>query len=379
MADTIKCPQCSANLIFNPETQKLECAFCGGAFDPAKLESVPDELKEGKTKAAPDQAKAFEGDKESVFEDEADNANFTIGENEASAEDDIEKTEFVCNACGARVVTDSHTSATFCAFCGSPAIVGQRLAENFRPKYMIPFSVGRDRAENLFIEWAKGGRWTPMNFVSQKNIAKLTGLYVPFWLFDYIIDVDVKGKGTDSSVSGNVKTISDYEFNVKGTMVLDNIPLDGETRIDDDLMEAIEPFNMEKMISYDYKYLPGFFADRFDLDADALKSRAFRRGRQYIDQFVKTKIRKYDSYSITHNDTTFKEVRADYALLPVWFMSYKYLGKYYYFAINGQTGEVAGKLPISPLKRLVFFFVLLAVLALVVRGVMALIMGGTFG
>ncbi|MCR4669568.1 MAG: hypothetical protein K5643_00095 [Saccharofermentans sp.] len=379
MADTIKCPQCSANLIFNPDTQKLECAFCGGAFNPAELESMPDELKEGKTKAADDSAKAFEGDKDSVFEAEADNAEFTIGEKEAESEDNSDKTEFVCNACGARVVTDSHTSATFCAFCGSPALVGRRLAENFRPKYLIPFSIGREKAENLFIKWAKGGRWTPMNFVSNKNIEKLTGLYVPFWLFDYIIDLNVKGTGTDSSISGNIKTISDYEFKLTGKMVLDNIPLDGETRIDDALMEAIEPFHMDKMIPYDYKYLPGFFADRYDLDAEALKDRAAKRGREYIEQYIQTKVKKYDTFRTTENKSVFNEIRADYALLPVWFMSYKYLGKYYYFAVNGQTGEVAGTLPISPLKKAIFFFVLLAVLSLIVRGVMALIMGGMFG
>ncbi|MBO4578927.1 MAG: hypothetical protein J5715_02110 [Clostridiales bacterium] len=379
MADTIKCPQCSANLIFNPDTQKLECAFCGGAFDPSSIESTPDELKEGKTKGAEDQAKAFEGDKDSVFEAEADNAEFTVTEKEAAAEDNSDKTEFVCNACGARVVTDSHTSATFCAFCGSPALVGQRLADNFKPKYLIPFSIGREKAENLFIKWAKGGRWTPMNFVSQKNIEKLTGLYVPFWLFDYKIDLDVTGKGSTSSISGNVKTIKDYEIYCKGKMLFDNVPFDGETRIDDALMEAIEPYDMKKMIPYDYKYLPGFFADRYDLDAQGLKDRAVKRGHEYIDQFIKSKTKKYDSFSIKENKSAFTDIRADYALLPVWFMSYKYLGKYYYFAINGQTGEVAGTLPISPVKKVVFFFILLAILAVIVRAVMALIMGGTFG
>ena len=379
MADTIKCPQCSANLIFNPDTQKLECAFCGGSFDPSTIESTPDELLEGKTRGAQDQAKAFEGEKDSVFEAEAENAEFKVTEKEGELEDNSDKQEFVCNACGARVVTDSHTSATFCAFCGSPALVGQRLSENFRPKYLIPFSVGREKAENLFIKWAKGGRWTPMNFVSKKNIEKLTGLYVPFWLFDYKVQLDVEGKGTTSSIAGNIKTIKDYDVQYKGNMFFDNVPFDGETRIDDALMEAIEPYNMSKMIPYDYKYLPGFFADRYDLDAEALKDRAVKRGREYINQFVNTKTKKYDTFSIKQNKSVFTDIRADYALLPVWFMSYKYLGKYYYFAVNGQTGEVAGTMPISPIKKIVFFMALLAIISVVVRAFLALVMGGMFG
>ena len=379
MADTIKCPQCSANLIFNPDTQKLECAFCGGAFDPSQIESVVEELTTDKKIGATDQAQAFEGDKDSVFEAEADNAEFKVTEQEGAAEDNADKTEFVCNACGARVVTDSHTSATFCAFCGSPALVGQRLAENFRPKYLIPFSVSREKAEEKFIAWAKGGRWTPMNFVSKKNIEKLTGLYVPFWLFDYNITMDVTGKGTTSSISGNIKTIHEYEVTCKGPMKFGGVPFDGETRIDDELMEAIEPFHMDKMIPYDYKYLPGFFADRYDLDPQGLKDRAVKRGREYINQYVNSKVKKYETFSIKQNNSVFTDIRADYALLPVWFMSYKYLGKYYYFAVNGQTGEVAGKLPISPLKKLIFFFVLLAIISVIVRAGLAFYLGGTFG
>ena len=34
-------------------------------------------------------------------------------------------------------------------------------------------------------------------------------------------------------------------------------------------------------------------------------------------------------------------------MLPVWFMTYKYQDKMYEFAVNGQTGKVVGKLPLS--------------------------------
>jgi hypothetical protein len=37
-------------------------------------------------------------------------------------------------------------------------------------------------------------------------------------------------------------------------------------------------------------------------------------------------------------------------LLPVWFMTYKYNGKTYSFAINGQTGKLAGTPPLNKKK-----------------------------
>ena len=44
-----------------------------------------------------------------------------------------------------------------------------------------------------------------------------------------------------------------------------------------------------------------------------------------------------------------------YALLPVWFMTTRYKDKTYAFAINGQTGKMSGKLPVSRGKFAAFF------------------------
>ena len=41
-------------------------------------------------------------------------------------------------------------------------------------------------------------------------------------------------------------------------------------------------------------------------------------------------------------------------MLPVWFMSYKYNNKVYEFAINGQTGKLAGTPPLSKAKLALF-------------------------
>ena len=52
-----------------------------------------------------------------------------------------------------------------------------------------------------------------------------------------------------------------------------------------------------------------------------------------------------------HGDVTFK-----YLMLPVWMSHYEYKNKTYHFMVNGQTGKVGGKTPLS------FWQVLLAVI-----------------
>ena len=256
-------------------------------------------------------------------------------------------------------------------------MVGQRLTNEFKPQYMIPFKISRQKAENAFLKWAGGGKWTPFGFVSKENVKKLTGLYVPFWLFNIKAHIDVEGTAEDVSYSGDKQITSHYEIKRVGDVEWKNIPLDGETRIDDKLMEAIEPFNFANMIPYDYDYIPGFYADRYDQDAQALAKRATDRGIAGMDQVIKKSIgKKYDRHKITKNRSTITSMAANYALLPVWFMSYKYHNQMYYFAMNGQTGEVAGKVPVSKVKKTAFFFIVLAIAAVIARFALGIFMRG---
>ncbi len=392
MADTIKCPNCSANLIFDADLQKLTCDYCGASFLPTDP-------------AITDQSLArFSEDKVTGTDSVIANKNvlrsgIDLGEEATAAEeaydrgmadepeteyDDIENAqELICNSCGAVVVADRNTSASYCAFCGSPALVSQRLSSSFRPKYIIPFTYGRNVAEQKFLNWCKGGRKTPFGFTSAKNISKMIGLYVPFWLFDIDGEMNMGATGTVRHVvttgSKTVTTTEYFDVTRQGKYSWKKIPLDAETRIDDDLMEAVEPYDYSELIPYNPAYLPGFFADRFDRNADDLKARIRKRAEEYMDEEFKKSTDKYTEVRIKERHNTFTDPTADYALMPVWFLHYKYLGKDYEFAMNGQTGEVAGIVPVSRLKKILFFFLVLGATAVIMRLIVGLILGGMVG
>ncbi|MBR3143234.1 MAG: TFIIB-type zinc ribbon-containing protein [Clostridiales bacterium] len=367
MADTLKCPNCGSNLTLNADTQMLDCPNCGSTFDPATLAVTVEELE----------AKPAEPDVLTQAPAADQTAQTQPG---AQPQGAPEQTEFVCNACGAKLVTDAHTAATFCAFCGSPALVGKRLTEQFQPQYMIPFKYSRSAAEAAFIKWAGKGKWTPFGFVSKKNVQKMTGLYVPFWLFNIRATIDASGTGDKIHYSGDDEIIETFSFKRNAQLSWSHVPLDGETRIDDALMEAIEPFDFDSLIPYDYRYLPGFYADRYDQSPQDLSARATKRGMDGIDKALKSSLKgTFDRFRIKENKSRIDSMEANYALLPVWFLSYKYMNKYYYFAMNGQTGEVAGQIPVSPVKKMMFFFIVLGILAVITRFVLGLIMRGFWG
>ena len=379
MADTIKCPNCGSNLTLNADTQKLECPSCGASFDPAELNTITVGELEAKPAEPTDPAKEYE-QAQAAQAAQAQDQQAQDQQPQAQSQAQPEQTEFICNACGAKLVTDAHTAATFCAFCGSPALVGKRLTEQFQPQYMIPFKYSRKSAEEAFVKWAGKGKWTPFGFVSKKNVAKMTGLYVPFWLFNIKATIDAHGTGDKIRYRGNDEIIETFSFDRKADLSWDHVPLDGETRIDDALMEAIEPFDFNALIPYDYRYLPGFYADRYDQSPQDLAARATKRGMDGIDKALKSSLKgSFDRFNIKQNLSRIDSMEANYALLPVWFMSYKYRNKYYYFAMNGQTGEVAGQLPVSPVKKMMFFFIVLGILAVITRFVLGIIMRGFWG
>jgi len=386
MADTIKCPNCSANLFFEPSSGKLECAYCGGSFDPAKFEAAVDELLAEPSKPAEKAIdRGFQTEAgEDVNAQTAEPEQPRVADEENPLLEDAEDTQvFTCKSCAGTIVSSANTSATFCPFCGSPALIGDRLTGEFKPQFLIPFKHSRQDAENAFLKWCKGGRWTPVKFVSKENIAKMTGLYVPFWLFDvdYFLNISSECRQDSVSHSGSKTTTTMRYYNVtnKGTYNWRKIPFDGETRIDDALMEAIEPFNYSQLIPYDYKYLPGFFADKYDQDVEALKARVLKRVKSYQNTKFKELTKKYDKVTVKEDKSQITNMDAHYALLPVWFLQYKYLGKNYYFAMNGQTGEVAGIRPVSLVKSLVFFMTMLSIMAAIVRFIMGLYLAGVAG
>ena len=323
MSVSVKCSNCGADVVFDADKQQMYCEHCGTLVK-------PEELKQDLT---PEDNPQWHAEKKD-WEDGA--------------------SQYTCGNCGAAVVTDRDTSATFCAFCGSPTIIPERLVDAYRPSVLIPFQYGREEALKSFFAWCRKGRLTPRDFVSEKNVEKLTGLYLPFWLFD--IDVDMRfaatGVKVDRVTIGNTITTTTSYFDIvrNRKMAWDRIPLDGATRVDDALMEILEPFSYERLVDFDMKYLSGFYAEKYDLKEEDLYQRLKDRVAQYAREEFDGSVTEYSRVTDVVDKSVYYTPKNAYALLPVWMMNYTYRGKLYTFAMNGQTGKVAGEPPVSPIK-----------------------------
>ena len=148
-------------------------------------------------------------------------------------------------------------------------------------------------------------------------------------------------------------------------------PADGSQKIEDALMDAIEPFSYDKMKPFSMKYLSGFMAQKYDVPYDQILPRIHKRIDTHAVKVVERSITGYSSHVVTSHNVQMENIRHDYVLLPVWFMHYQYHGKDYDFAMNGQTGTQAGTPPLSWPKALICS----GVIAAAVIG-LAILLGG---
>ena len=342
-----KCPHCGAKIDFDPKSQSFKCNYCGG------LVSV-DEMKKHETAV-----------------------NSKNNVDEAVVDEYNEYFSYTCKDCGAEVITDEETVATFCVYCGNSAILKNKLSGKFRPDFIIPFKKDIKEATKCFIDLGKGRPLVPKAFTSDKNIEKIRGIYIPFWLHDFTTsgNITLEGRKYDHWSVGNTDYTKTSIYNVErgGSVNIKYLPTDGSTRFDDALMNTIQPYNYDEMICYNHGYLAGFLAERYDTDIESIKKIA----EDYALDESKNQLLKstslYSSVNIKSNTLSVKDYSNKYVLLPVYMVNVKYSGKMYTFAMNGQTGKFIGDIPIDK-KKAVFYSILTFIVSFLVVWLITYIM-----
>ena len=342
---TYQCPQCGAPLKFNEETQHWDCEFCRGSFG---LDEVQAAKPERQTETA----------------------------NQEPTEEAVNMREYICPQCGAQIVTDETTAASFCVFCQNATIFPEKLKGAFKPAKVIPFQKSKEDAQQAFRRLCSKKPLLPRDFYTPDRIEKITGVYVPFWLFD------CHTSGAISASATRVATWSDrkyrytktdfYQVDRAGMMDFDHIPADGSKKMDNALTDSIEPYDFSKMMDFNTAYLSGFLAERYDEDNNAVYPRIKTRAEQSLVDALRGTINGYTGVMVQDQHLYVQESSHQNVLLPVWMLMSRYKDKDYLFAMNGQTGKIVGDLPISMGKAAAWFFGIMGAIAIL------LFIGGLF-
>jgi len=324
-----KCPCCDAGLIFGNETQKLTCEYCDNSFEIETVKAYNESIKQ----------------KDDVFDWE------NIETQKWTQEEQCSMHEFQCPSCGGELITDENTVATFCPYCDNPTIMPSRLSDGLKPDSVIPFQTSKEDAKVAFLQLCKGKKLLPKEFTQENRLERITGIYVPFWLYDCDTDFGGNYKAT------RVHHWSDQHYNYTKTdhfllkrsakATFSGIPMDGSSKMEDTFMESIEPYDYSQLSVFDMAYLSGFFADKYDIPSEKGENRIRQRVETALDDEIQASVPGYTTVIPASKQLHIQHNKARYVLLPVWMLNTRYRDKIYTFAMNGQTGKMTGTFPIS--------------------------------
>ena len=348
-----QCPACTGPLHYSAKSGKLECDYCDSSFDVAEIEALyaRKEAEAAAAKQAADaKAEAAQAAKAEAAEAAAASGGWDTSDlsRDWGAEADGLRV-YSCPSCGAELICDQSTAATACPYCGNPAIVPGQFSGALRPDYILPFRLSKDDAVQALRAHYKGKPFLPRSFTSANHIEQIQGVYVPFWLFDG----GAEGAASYRASNTNVFETGDYEITETrhyhvvraGSLAFEKIPVDASSKMPDDHMDSIEPFDYAQLRPFSTAYLPGYLADKYDVTIDDSRDRADTRCRETLAQALRDTVTGYGACVTEREDIALRRGKVHYALLPVWMLSTKWRGQDFLFAMNGQTGKLDGDLP----------------------------------
>jgi len=337
---TYQCPSCTGPLKYSAESGKLECEYCGSVYTPEEIHKQ----FEARDAAAADKVEAEWGDEGGTPWSDAEAAGLRI---------------YSCPSCGAEVVCDENTAATSCVYCGNPTVVPSQLSGGLKPDLIIPFKHTKEDAVNALKKHYSGKLLLPSEFKKANHIEEVKGVYVPFWLFDCSATGHAKYTATRKRFytqgKYDVTETSHFIVSRDGSLQFTKIPVDGSTKMPDAHMDAIEPYDYSELIPFSTSYLPGYFADKYDVDSKKSSERANSRVNNSVKDALMETVVGYTTVVPAGCSIDIRQGSVKYALLPVWLLSTKWNGKNYLFAMNGQTGKFIGDLPVSWKKFWMWF------------------------
>ena len=326
--DMIRCPVCNANLRYSVTESGLKCEHCG------HVEKIID-------------------DKNRIRRDLTDSV---MREHEPWKESAV----FKCGLCNARTDTNKNEIMNVCPFCGSPNILKTDELPGVKPDSLIPYKVTRQSALDLFKKWIRGKIFSPGKCRKRAVAENINSVFSPTWSFtaktrnryDGVLGKDYTVTRTDSK--GNTYTTTETRwFNVSGSIDADyyDVLIPSGKLIPQKMSKKLEPYPVSNAVAYRQEYLAGRAAEHYSRDIKT----CFSEFEKYIYNDLCQRIKRKhgaDHIRYMNIDTAYDTKQFNYILLPNYIANFTYKKKYYNFYVNGATGKVVGRYPLSAPKIL---------------------------
>jgi hypothetical protein len=287
-----------------------------------------------------------------------------------------EQIHLECETCGAGLDLGPHLRTATCPYCASPAVV-ERPPDANRPLpiFALAFVLPREAALEIAHRWVKG-RWFAPQAFRRASVGDTRGVYLPAYLYsaaahaEYSAEIGenytVTETYTDSQGKTQTRTRTETEwFSFSGRYAgyVDDVTVTASRGIPNEELAAIEPFDLRALHRYSAKVISGWISEEPSVGIEECVATA--RGEAI--EAVGTRLGHFmpgDTYRSLQHRTWLEQEDAQLVLLPVWVLAVRYREDkpMVRLLVNGQTGRLYGKRPLSWVK--VVSLVLIALLAI---------------
>ena len=285
----IHCPSCGAPAYYDIRKRIYNCSYCGGKVGIDRAKSENKGFREISRKKMQESLKKFE----------------------------LQKA--VCTGCGAEVVFDAGDAVANCAFCGRSLVRKAFVNVDTIPERIVPFAITDEEAKTLLADWCGKNSHKKEARAISKRIEDIKGFYLTYEL--------VRGP-----VKCSVYRIDGGSIYECGGFV-DKAFINCSRKLDNQLLDAMEPFDLEELKEFDFAYIAGHQAKTGDISGDEL----IRRTDVEVGEDYKPEIQKTLEAKAVSVNAYCDEVLRMPVLLPVYYLAFDG----YMAAVNGQTGKVS--------------------------------------
>jgi len=325
------CKNCGANLDYAPGTQVLKCQYCGTENEIA-VEAKP--ILEHSIEELALQAKT------------------------TATGFGTETRSFKCQNCSATSSVPANTRATRCPFCGSDVVFEQASNPDMvRPESVLPFQINADGATDKFRNWLRTRYLAPGALKKMAQLAKIDGVYEPFFTYDAQADSDWSGEAGHyyyTTVRRGNQTVQQRQVrwehrSGRHNQFYNDILICASRGLPERIVTKAYPFHLNALVPFGPQFLAGFLAEEYSVQPTEGWQKA--KG-QIVDSEHKacSKALDGDTQRGLRVNTRLSACTWKHMLLPLYVAAYMYGAKTYRFVVNGQTGEVQGEAPISWVK-----------------------------
>ncbi len=310
------CRNCSHPLVFDPAKQKMYCSSCGSSFLPEEVEAESKEYRQDL------RAESME----SIYN--------------TKDKDLMDCYVYSCSECGGEIIINGTEASTTCVYCGNSNVVFSRIAKQKCPEFVMPFSITKEKAIELVHKKINSGLFIPKE-IKNFSIDCIRGIYLPYWIINasYTNAAVIEGQ-----VRSGKSTVTRY-FGRAGKLKLTRFPIDASQALSDESSSRLEPFELSHLKPFDEDYLAGFYSNVSDVTYIDLKRATLKRAEEYFAKEAMDDVRASRKKIVSSIPSVKIENNMVYAMLPAWFITFKYKGKPNTILVNGDTGKVVCALP----------------------------------